>query len=64
LIMPSRNTSESAEQIAAKETAAAEADSLIEDGEVMWIDATAPDVPLHRPHRIAEEIRRFIKDRL
>jgi pimeloyl-ACP methyl ester carboxylesterase len=50
--------------LAEKEKGAASAERLIADVEVMWLDDTAHDVPLHRPHRLAEEIKRFIKERL
>lgn len=47
-----------------KEQGVRAAEELISDVEVVWIESGIPDLPLQRPHQIAEEIRRFIKDRL
>jgi len=43
---------------------AAQAEELIADVEVIWLDNTIHDVPLQRPHRLAEEIRRFVQERI
>lgn len=61
LILPVRGSEAST---AAKEKGAAEAERLIADAEISWFESASPNVTLHRPHHIADSIRRFIKDRL
>lgn len=61
LILPIRGSDDFT---TAKEKGAAEAERLIADLEMIWFESANPDVTLHRPHYIADEVRRFIKDRL
>jgi pimeloyl-ACP methyl ester carboxylesterase len=63
LIIP-KSAHDSAALMAQKEKGAEAAERLIADVEVMWLDDTSHDVPLHRPHRLAEAIKLFIKERL
>ncbi len=51
-------------QLALKERGVRQAESLIADVEVVWLDRSIHDVPLQRPHRLAEEIKRFLDERL
>lgn len=53
-----------AEHLKRKEAAAERAQEGIADSEVFWLEDSIHDVPLQRPHLVAEQIRRFLKDRL
>ncbi len=65
LILPARwKDRDDAEMLSHKEKGAAEAESLFADVEVVWVDESIHDMPLHHPHRLAEEIGRFIRERL
>jgi len=65
LILPARRKDhEDPALLAAKERGAAQAEELVADVEVVWLDNTIHDVPLQRPHRLAEEIRRFVQERV
>jgi len=64
LILPTRRAGDEAHGLAEKEKGVAEAERLIEDVEVVWLEDTIHDAPVHRPHLVADEIKRFIKDRL
>jgi len=52
------------DQLAQKTRGAELAEKTIADVEVVWLEKSIHDVPLQRPHRVAEEIRRFIKEQL
>ncbi len=52
------------DHLAQKEKGAAEAERLLADVEVRWLEESIHDVQLQHPHRLAEEIRRFIRERL
>ncbi len=47
-----------------QEKGAEAAQELMPDVEVIELDKTIADLPLQRPHQLAEEIRRFLKERL
>lgn len=65
LILPVRwKEKEDPAHLALKERGAAQAEELIADVEVFWLEDTIHDVPLQRPHLLAEQIQRFLKDRL
>jgi len=50
--------------VALKEQGAQKAEELIPDVEVAWLDDTIHDVPLQRPHLVADQIKRFLRERL
>lgn len=65
LILPVRwKEKDDAAYLALKERGAAQAEELIADGEVFWLEDTIHDVPLQRPHLVAEQIQRFLTERL
>lgn len=65
LILPARwEGRDDPDQLAQKMRGAELAEETIADVEVVWIEKSVHDVPLQRPHRLAEEIRRFIKEQL
>ncbi|GAB4482671.1 MAG: hypothetical protein Kow00124_31680 [Anaerolineae bacterium] len=65
LIIPTRSRgSDPPTQIARKELCVSQAEDAIADVEVVWLDDSIHDAPLQHPHRLAEEIRRFIRERL
>jgi hypothetical protein len=51
-------------RLALKEKGAAQAEELIADVEVTWLEDTIHDVPIQRPHMLAEHIQRFLRERL
>ncbi len=65
LLLPVRwEGRDDADQLAQKTLGAELAEKVIADVEVVWLEKSIHDVPLQRPHRLAEEIRRFIKEQL
>ena len=65
LILPVRwKEKDDPAHLALKERGAAQAEELVADIEVFWLEDTIHDVPLQRPHLVAEQIQRFLKDRL
>jgi pimeloyl-ACP methyl ester carboxylesterase len=65
LILPVRESEKGdPHYIALKETGVAKAEELIPDVEVVWLEDTIHDVPLQKPHLVADQIKRFLKDRL
>ncbi|MBN1429894.1 MAG: alpha/beta hydrolase [Anaerolineae bacterium] len=51
-------------RLALKEQGAAQAEDLIADVEVTWLEDTVHEVPIQRPHLLAEHIQRFLRERL
>jgi pimeloyl-ACP methyl ester carboxylesterase len=65
LALPARRRdSEEPEWLARKERGAALMVEKMADVEVVWLENTIHDVPLQRPHRLAEEINRFLQEQL
>lgn len=65
LILPVRwKEKDDPAHLALKERGAAQAEEKIADVEVFWLEDTIHDVPLQRPHLLAEQIQRFLKERL
>jgi pimeloyl-ACP methyl ester carboxylesterase len=65
LILPVRwREKDDPHYIALKEAGADKAEQLIADVEVVWLDDTIHDVPLQKPHLVADQIKRFLKERL
>ncbi len=50
--------------LALKEAGALKAEELISDIEVVWLEDTIHDVPLQRPHLVADQIKRFLRERI
>jgi pimeloyl-ACP methyl ester carboxylesterase len=50
--------------VALKEAGAAKAEELIADVEVAWLEDTIHDVPLQKPHLVADHIKLFLTERL
>lgn len=65
LLLPVRwKAKDDAPNLALKEQGAAKAEELIPDVEVVWLEDTIHDVPLQKPHLVADQIKRFLRDRL
>ncbi|MBN1310361.1 MAG: alpha/beta hydrolase [Anaerolineae bacterium] len=65
LILPVRwKEKDDPARLALKEQGAAQAEELIADVEVTWLEDTIHDVPIQKPHMLAEHIQRFLRERL
>lgn len=65
LILPVRwQGKDDPQYMALKEAGAAQAEELIPDVEVVWLDDTIHDVPLQKPHLVADQIKKFLRERL
>lgn len=65
LILPVRwQGKDDAHYIALKEAGATKAEQMIADVEVVWLDDTIHDVPLQKPHLVADQLKRFLKERV
>ena len=66
LVLPCRRSrgDEPDDTLRRKEAGVSRAARLLADVEVRWLENTVHDAPLQRPHRVAEEIIRFISERI
>lgn len=66
LLLPCRRDSDASEgdMLARKRDGVERASRLLADVEVRWLDDSMHDAPLQHPHRVAEAIRRFIRERI
>jgi pimeloyl-ACP methyl ester carboxylesterase len=65
LILPCRRREhDDPEMLRSKEQGVALAEQKLADVTVTWLDNTVHDAPLQRPHRLADEINAFIKERI
>ncbi len=66
LVLPCRRSrgDEPDDTLRRKEAGVSRAARLRADVEVRWLENTVHDAPLQRPHRVAEEIIRFISERI
>lgn len=65
LMLPARwEGREDQDHITLNQKGAEQAEALLADVEVIWLEKSIHDLPLQRPHRLAEEILRFLHDRL
>jgi pimeloyl-ACP methyl ester carboxylesterase len=66
LLAPARQAGDPAqrEMLEHKEVSVARALELLTNGRVVWFDDSVHDIPLHHPERLAEAIRRFLRESL
>jgi len=65
LLLPCRRLeSDDPDMIRRKQEGVLLAEAKIEDVETVWLDNTVHDAPLQRPHKLAEEIARFLRERI
>lgn len=65
LILPARRKDhDDPKQLELKKRGIAQAEELITDVEVIWLEDTIHDAPLQRPHKLAEEIIRFLREQV
>lgn len=65
LLLPCRRDGdEPDDMLRRKQDGVRRATELLADAEIRWLDDTMHDAPLQRPHRVAEAIIRFIRERI
>ena len=64
LILPARRETDDRELLERKARGVRLAQQAMPDAQVAWLENTVHDAPLQRPHRLAEEITTFLRDRV
>lgn len=64
LLLPCRREGDDPALIQRKQRGVARAVETFPDAEAHWLDNTVHDAPLQRPHRLVEEIKLFIRERV
>ncbi len=64
LLLPTRHADDLPEHLSRKQQGVALAQEKLADVEVVWLDDTIHDAPIQRPDRLAEEINRFLRERI
>lgn len=64
LLLPCRRDGDDPEFLRRKQRGVARALEALPDAEAHWLENTVHDAPLQRPHRLAEEIKLFIRERV
>lgn len=64
LILPARRETDDPDMLERKARGVRLAQQTMADAEVTWLENTVHDAPLQRPHRLAEEITGFLRERV